>query len=165
VAGRFDDVENIHCFVARAAEQRAGTQYPGTVEAAKFSLGYLVPYVLIHGAPRIAAFTEKALQDGQIKAMQPKVAASLDPELGDGKNDSPVRIRITMKDGRTFEQRKDYGSGSNRHPMTKAQLEEKYLDCAVQSVDAESAKKILTVLNELPERQSLADLWPLLRKS
>ena len=48
---------------------RAGTQYPATVESAKFSVAYLVPYALIHGAPRIAAFTEKALADDRIKAL------------------------------------------------------------------------------------------------
>ena len=63
VAGRFNDIKNIHCGVARAAGQRASTAYPADTEQAKFSVGYLVPYALVHGAPRIAAFTDKALAD------------------------------------------------------------------------------------------------------
>ena len=61
VAGRLDDIKSIHCGVSRAAGQRASTAYPSNTEQAKFSVGYLVPYSLVHGAPRIAAFTDKAL--------------------------------------------------------------------------------------------------------
>jgi 2-methylcitrate dehydratase PrpD len=165
VGARLADIKNIHCFVARSAGQRAGTQYPTTVEAAKFSVGYLVPYALVHGAPKIAAFTTKALADERVKALAATVTASVDPELGAGGDDSPARIRVTLASGETFEQRKDYGSGSNRHPMTTAQMEEKFFDCAAQAVDQETAKKILAILNALPSGDNLNALWPLLRKA
>jgi 2-methylcitrate dehydratase PrpD len=165
VGSRLSDVKNIHCYVTRAAGQRAGTQYPATVEAAKFSVGYLVSFALVHGAPRIAAFTEQALHDERTKTLARTVTASVDPELGLGGDDSPARIRVTMMDGQVFEQRKDFGSGSNKNPMTQAQIEEKFLDCAAQVIDADTAKKILAFLNALPEQQSFELLWPLLRKA
>jgi 2-methylcitrate dehydratase PrpD len=164
VGARLSDIKNIHCYVTRAAGQRAGTQYPATVESAKFSVGYLVPYALIHGAPRIAAFTEQALRDEGVRALAKTVTASVDPELGPGGDDSPARIRITMIDGQIFEQRKDFGSGSNKNPMTQAQIEAKFFDCAAQVIDADTAKKILAFLNALPEQPSFKDFWPLLRK-
>ena len=34
VDGRLDEIKNVHCFVARAAGQRAATSYPTTTEAA-----------------------------------------------------------------------------------------------------------------------------------
>jgi 2-methylcitrate dehydratase PrpD len=165
VGTRLSDIKSIHCYVTRAAGQRAGTQYPATVESAKFSVGYLVPYALIHGAPRIAAFTERALQDEHIRALAKTVTASVDPELGPGGDDSPARIRVTMVDGQVFEQRKDFGSGSNRNPMSASQLEGKFFDCAAQVTDADTAKKILAFLRALPEQPSFNDFWPLLRKS
>ncbi len=165
VGTRISEIKGIHCFVARSAGQRAGTQYPTTVEAAKFSVGYLVPYALVHGAPKIAAFTEKALADERLKALAKTVTASVDPELGPGGDDSPARIRITLADGEVFEQRKDYGSGSNRLPMTTAQIEEKFFDCAAQVMSADVAKKILAILNRLPTGENLNELWPLLRKA
>jgi 2-methylcitrate dehydratase PrpD len=164
VAGRFDAIKNIHCFVARAAGQRATTTWPADTEQAKFSVGYLVPYALVHGAPRIAAFTSKALDDDRLKALQPKVTASVDPELGRGDDDSPARIRITMNDGAVYEQRKDFSTGSHMLPMTPAELEDKFQDCAAQVMDKERAAKILAILNELPTRASFADFWPLFRK-
>ena len=151
--------------MARSAGQRAGTQYPTTVEAAKFSVGYLVPYALIHGAPKIAAFTERALQDERLKALAATVTASIDPELGPGGDDSPARIRITLADGQVLEQRKDYASGSYRNPITSAQIEEKFFDCAAQAMSPAVAQNVLAVLNRLPSGESLSDLWSLLRKA
>jgi 2-methylcitrate dehydratase PrpD len=165
VGARLSEIKGIHCFVTRNAGQRAGTQYPATVEAAKFSVAYLVPYALIHGAPRIAAFTEKALADERIKALAKTVTASVDPELGPGTDGSPARLRITLASGEVLEQRNDHASGSERNPMTAAQIEEKFLDCATQTVSADAAKRILAFLNTLPERHSFAELWPLLRKA
>src|SRR5207248_1770510 len=101
---------------------RAGTQYPSTVEAAKFSVAYLVPYALIHGAPRISAFTEAAIADDRIKALARTVTASVDPDLGPGTDGSPARIRITFADGQVIEQYMEHSSGSRGKPMTEAQI-------------------------------------------
>ncbi len=165
VAGRLDDIKSIHCGVSRAAGQRAGTAYPSNTEQAKFSVGYLVPYSLVHGAPRIAAFTEKALHDDRLKAIQPKITAAVDPELGPGGDDSPAKIRITMADGQVFEVRKDFSTGSIKLPMSQAQLEEKFNDCAAVVIDKGRAAKILAILNALPSRDSFDDFWPLFRKA
>jgi 2-methylcitrate dehydratase PrpD len=165
VGARLDAIKNIHCFVTRNAGQRAGTQYPTTVEGAKFSVAYLVPYALIHGAPRIAAFTEVALQDARVRALAKTVTAGIDPELGPGTEGSPARIRITLANGEVLEQRKDQASGSARNPMTPAQLEDKFMDCAAQAVSADVAKKILAALDALRDLRSLDDVWPLFRKA
>ena len=79
--------------------------------------------------------------------------------------DSPARIRITMDDGQTFEQRKDYSTGSHKLPMTQAQLEEKFHDCCALVMGRERAGRILGILNALPASGSFADFWPLFRKA
>jgi 2-methylcitrate dehydratase PrpD len=166
VGKRLSSIKSIHCYVTQMAARRAGTQFPATTEAAKFSIGFLVPYALVHGAPRIATFTEKSLKDERIRALAKLVTASVDEELSRViKDDSPARIRITMTDGQVFEQRKDYGSGAAKNPMSKAQIEAKYTDCVTQVLSAETAGQILAVLNSLPDRTSFDALWPLLRKA
>ena len=40
-----------------------------------------------------------------------------------------------MADGETFELRKDLSTGSNKLPMSKAQLEEKFHDCAALMIE------------------------------
>jgi 2-methylcitrate dehydratase PrpD len=163
VASRLADITSIHCSVTRNAGQRAGTQYPVSIENAKFSLSYMVAYSLVHGAPMIGAFTEEAIRDEQVKAVAKTVSATVDPALGPGTRESPAVLKITLADGQTFEQRVDHQTGSIQNPMTQAQIEAKFRDCAAQSVNADVAGKILAVLNALPARQSFDDFWPLLR--
>ena len=97
--------------------------------------------------------------------MQPKITAAVDPELGPGGDDSPASIRITMNDGQVFEQRKDFSTGSIKLPMSQAQLEEKFYDCAALVMDKGRAAKILAILNALPAARSFDDFWPLFRKA
>jgi 2-methylcitrate dehydratase PrpD len=165
LGNRVSDITGIHAFVTRNAGQRAGTQYPRSVENAKFSVAYLIAYSLLHGAPKIPAFTEEALQDERVKALARTVTASVDPELGPGTDDSPARVRITLSNGQTIEQRIDYPTGSTRNPMSQAQIEAKFLDSAAQAVSLDVAKKILAALSALPGRPSFDDFWPLIRSS
>jgi 2-methylcitrate dehydratase PrpD len=165
LASRLTDVTSIHCSVTRNAGQRAGIQYPQSVENAKFSLAYMVAYSLVHGAPMIAAFTEEAIRDERVKALAKTVSATVDPALGPGTRESPAILKVTLADGQTFEQRVDFQTGSIKNPRTQAQIENKFRDCAAQSVNADVAGKILAVLNALPARPSFADFWPLIRLS
>jgi 2-methylcitrate dehydratase PrpD len=165
LTSRLTDITSIHCSVTRNAGQRAGIQYPQSVENAKFSLAYMVAYSLVHGAPMIAAFTEEAIRDERVKALAKTVSATVDPALGPGTRESPAILKVTLADGQTFEQRVDFQTGSIKNPMTQAQIENKFRDCAAQSVNADVTGKILAVLNALPARPSFDDFWPLIRLS
>ena len=165
LAARLDDIKSIHCSVTRNAGQRAGLQYPQSIENAKFSLAYVVAYSLVHGAPKIGAFTEAAIRDERVKALARTVSATVDPALGPGTRESPAILKVTLANGESFEQRVDFQTGSIQKPMTQAQVEEKFLDCAAQSVSAQTGRKILAALNALPRQPSLDDLWPLVRLS
>ena len=165
LAPRLADITSIHCSVTRNAGQRAGTQYPQSIENAKFSLSYMVAYSLVHGAPMIGAFTEEAIRDDQVKAVARTVSATVDPALGPGTRESPAILKVTLADGQTFEKRIDYQTGSIQNPMTQAQVEAKFLDCAAQSIKSDVARQILAALNALPARPSFTDFWPLVRLS
>ena len=73
--------------------------------------------------------------------------------LGPGTRESPAILKVTLSDGQTFEQRVDFQTGSIKNPMTQAQIENKFRDCAAQSVQPDVAGKIIAVLNELPGRR------------
>jgi 2-methylcitrate dehydratase PrpD len=161
---KLDEVANIHCQVSASSAERINTQWPVDVEAAKFSAAYVIAYSLVHGAPRIPAFTEQALKDERVRAMAKLVTAAPDSSLSDAFGESPAKLKITLKNGQAFEHRQDYATGSQKRPMTQAQLEEKFLDCAAQAMNADVSKKILATLNALPNQRSFDDLWPLLRK-
>jgi 2-methylcitrate dehydratase PrpD len=100
-----------------------------------------------------------------VKAVAKTVSATVDPALGPGTRESPAVLKVTLSDGQTFEQRVDHQTGSIQNPMTQAQIENKFRDCAAQSVRPEVAGKILAVLNALPSQRAFDDFWPLIRLS
>jgi 2-methylcitrate dehydratase PrpD len=165
VGARLNDIANIHCMVSKSSAQRINTLWPDSVEAAKFSAAYVVAYSLVHGAPRIPAFTEQALKDERVRALARLVTSAADPDLSDALGDSPAKLKITLKNGQTFEHRRDYATGSQKVPMTQAQVEAKFNDCAAQTMNAEVARKILATLNTLAERRSFDDFWTLIRRA
>src|SRR5215470_5740744 len=165
VGARLDDVSNIHCLVSKSSAQRINTLWPDSVEAAKFSASYVVAYSLVHGAPRIPAFTEQALKDERVRALGRLVTAAADPDLSDAFGESPAKLRITLKSGQTFEQQRDYATGSQKVPMTPAQVEAKFTDCAAQVMSAEAGRKVYAFIDTLPAQRSFDPLWPLLRKA
>jgi 2-methylcitrate dehydratase PrpD len=165
VGARISDIANIQCLVSKSSATRINTQWPDSVEAAKFSAAYVIAYALVHGAPRIPAFTEQALKDERVRTVARLVTAGGDPELGDAFGESPAKLKITLKDGQTFEHRRDYATGSQKAPMTQAQIEAKFNDCAAQAVSADVARKMLATLNTLHERRSFDDFWTLIRRA
>jgi hypothetical protein len=94
---RVEDIANIHCWMSPSSAKRVNTKYPGDVEAAKFSAAYVLAYSLIHGIPKINAFTTEALQDARVKALAGLVTASADPNLSDAVGENPTRVKITLK--------------------------------------------------------------------
>ena len=50
-------------------------------------------------------------------------------------------------------------------PMTQAQLEEKFMDCATQTVSADAAKKLFAFVNTIDKQPSFGDFYSLLRKA
>ena len=44
-------------------------------------------------------------------------------------------------------------------------MAEKFFDCAKEAVSADAAQKIFATLNALGEQPTLADFWPLLRRT
>ncbi len=105
--GRTNEITNIHCWMSPSSAKRVVTKYPIDVESAKFSASYVVAYSLLYGAPKIKAFTQEALNDARIKALAGLVTASADPQLSDEWG-NPTRVKITLKDGGTFQEQRDY---------------------------------------------------------
>jgi 2-methylcitrate dehydratase PrpD len=161
---RFGAVVAIKAGISKYAANRATDQYPASTEAAKFNLQYVVAYALAHGVPKLAAFSEAAIRDPRVKELAGMVAIAIDPEFADhAAGDYPTRLTLTLKDGSSHEQLVVYASGTQQNPMSAAQMEEKFLDCAAQAVSGEAARKILAMLKTLGEQPSFAELWPLLR--
>ena len=74
-------------------------------------------------------------------------------------------MRITLKDGRTFELQRDHATGSKQVPMTPAQVEEKFIDCATQTVSADAARKLFAIVTTFGNQPSFGEFFSLVRKA
>jgi 2-methylcitrate dehydratase PrpD len=63
---------------------------------------------------------------------------------------------VKLTDGRTFAGRRDFGKGSKANPMSDAEVEQKFLDCAeFARLPADQARLALDMINEL---ETLTDI-------
>ena len=161
---RLDRIEAIRVTATTHAANRVIDRYPWSDDSSRFSLKYLVPYALIHGAPTLATFTEKALDDPRVRALSEKISTGVDREFPDttAEGGSPGRVRIAFDDGSSLERAVLDASGSPAAPMTETVFRAKFDDCCAQSVDAGKADALYSYLRSPGEMRKLGDLWPLL---
>jgi len=164
IGSRSGEITNIHVSMSPSSAKRVVTKYPIDVESAKFSASYVIGYALIHGVPNIKAFTRESLNDPRVKTLATLVTASADPQLSDEWG-NPTRVKITLKDGTTFEQQRDYPIGSPEVPLTMVQVQDKFMDCATLTISEDSAKKLFAIVSTITSRPSFGDFWSLVSKA
>jgi 2-methylcitrate dehydratase PrpD len=126
-----EDVTEILCEVAEGTVHRlweplAQKQAPPNAYAAKFSVPFCIAVGFITGDAGIAAFTEETVADPRIRTLAGKVRYIVDP-----KNPYPQRytghVRATLRDGRVVEERQADLRGGARDPLTRAEIEAKFM--------------------------------------
>ena len=161
---RLVSIERIAVGATGHATRRVIDRYPWSEDSARFSLRYLIPHTLIHGAPTLDTFSEAALDDDRVRALSDRVSAAIDDEFADttATGHSPARVVITFDGGERLEEVVHHASGSPEAPMSENAIRRKFQDCAARAVDEATASAIYDHLRHLGDRQSLRGLWPLL---
>jgi 2-methylcitrate dehydratase PrpD len=163
LVGRVADIAKIEVGVTRHAFQEIGSAYPNSIESAKFSMPYIGAWTVLHGAPAIATFTQKSIDEAAVKALAPKISHHVDAQFADELAEAPGRVVVTMTNGETLEKMVWYASGSPKNPMTPAQIEAKFFDCAKQAMKEDQAKQLFDWLVDLPKQASFAEFWKMAR--
>jgi 2-methylcitrate dehydratase PrpD len=159
------DIAAIKTSITKFAASRIGSAYPTSIESAKFSMPYVAAYTALYGAPMLKAFTEEAIHDPAVKALAGKVSVAIDSEFADVLEESPSRVTVTLRDGRTVERMRYYASGTPQVPLTQEQVEEKFFSCAERAVDNAAAAKIFAFLSRIEQEGSFAELWSLTKRA
>ena len=164
---RLDRIATIAIGATNHAASRVKTQYPDNEDAARFSLKYVIPHTLIHGAPTLASFTGEALRDSAVRTLSDRVTALVDDAFADVSTSgiSPSRVTITFDDGESLEKIVHHPSGSREAPMSDAVIRAKFDDCTRQAESGEAAPTLYDYLRNLRNHESLTDLWPMLAAS
>ncbi len=149
-----ENVKELVCDVAEGTVHRlweplAAKQAPPNGYAAKFSSPYLLAYGFVHGNVGLDAFSETAVRDQAVLALAAKTSFVIDP-----KNPYPNaftgHIRATLKDGTVVEERQPHFRGGAHEPLTRQDIEEKFmLNARHGGWDEKRAQAALGLLRKL----------------
>lgn len=162
------DIDAIELRVAPAAvpivcEPLADKLRPASSYAACFSLPYAVAVVLACGRAGIDEFSEQRIRDSEVLALTARIHYVADATLPFPRS-FPGWIKIRLRDGRELEQRMNASRGSREHPMSSAELEEKFSANAVRCLPLPSASAIWDAGTRLDQLGDISDFTRLLTK-
>ena len=126
-----DDVVEMMCEVGEGTVHRlweplAAKQKPGNGYAGKFSTPYCIACGFVHGNVGLSDFSDAAVRDPAVVALAGKVRYRIDPQNPYPKNFTG-HIRATLRDGTVVEERQPYMRGGAQEPLTRADIQEKFL--------------------------------------
>jgi 2-methylcitrate dehydratase PrpD len=99
-----------------------------------------------------------------IGAMAQRTRLVAEPELVSSPGASPAIVEVRTVDGRLFRERVDYARGRSENPMTRQELEHKFVELAEPAVGEQRAREIIPVVDHLEELGDVCELVRLLQR-
>jgi 2-methylcitrate dehydratase PrpD len=128
---RAEDVEEMICEVGEGTVHRlweplAAKQHPPNGYAAKFSTPFLIASGFLHDGVGLDSFGAEAVHDERVRTLAAKIRYVVDPN-NPYPNVFTGHIRARLKDGRVIEERQPHFRGGASEPLSRAELEEKFM--------------------------------------
>jgi 2-methylcitrate dehydratase PrpD len=160
-----NDVERIECpvtafIVTIVCEPTQEKFAPASDSHGRVSLQYTLAEALYFGELGKNAYGAESLRNPKILALARRVNYRVDPEYpGPGRFKGAVKV--TLKDGRSFEEVEEYNRGSAENPMSHAELRDKFDQNAEGFLRPEQRDRLaaeIQRLESLPIASALLDL-------
>jgi 2-methylcitrate dehydratase PrpD len=160
-----ENVERIECPVAPfivgiVCEPVVEKWAPASDSHGRVSLQYTLAEALYCGSLGKDAYCAESLRHPEILALARRVSYYADPAFpGPGRFKGVVRI--TMRDGGSFEEAEEFNRGSLENPMGEAELLAKFHDNAASyllSNERHALAELILKLEELPDANALVSL-------
>jgi 2-methylcitrate dehydratase PrpD len=132
---------------------------PATSSEAKFSLHYCLAAALVFGRVGLDEFSEKRLNDSQLRELSKKIVVKVDHEFANAVLGS-ARVTIRIRDGRQMSFKVNVPKGYPDNPLTASELKQKFRRLACVALTKSQAEKIILRVENLDKIQvsSLASL-------
>jgi 2-methylcitrate dehydratase PrpD len=114
--------------VHRLWEPLAAKQAPTNGYAGKFSQPYCIAAALVRGNVGLSDFTDASVKDARVREVAAKVRYRIDPQ-NPYPNAFTGHIRATLADGSVIEERQPHFRGGANEPLTRADIEDKFVLC------------------------------------
>lgn len=135
------EIEKITVQTYQTALDVTGNFSPKSAFQCRFSLPYVVSHGLLHGSVRLNAFVDEQMESTETRELMKNLTLLSDDELTSKfPNQRAARIKITLKDGQTFEHFSPCRKGDPEAPLTDGELDHKFFELADGVISAEQAK-------------------------
>src|SRR5688572_14351125 len=130
----------------------------------KFSFAFLLSAIILRGRAGKAEFTDQFVSSAECQAMQERIETEFDPEIeAMGWERIRSRIDVRTKDGRTITRWADENyRGSPHNPLSDAELEGKFRDCAAGLLDDQRLSQVLAAVRAIETLDDVGELLDLL---
>ena len=143
--------------ILRLAEPLEYRRRPPHSAQAKFSIPFTAAVAMTYGDVRLRNYTADGLKDPKVLAMADRVWVEKDARAERPKEAASVRIRL--RDGKVHQKEVLYPLGDDRrNPMSQAQIEDKFRDCASFSLIPISKAKVDEVIRLVANLEHVADV-------
>ena len=128
---KLEEIKELVCEVGEGTVHRlweplAAKQRPANGYAGKFSTPYCIAAGFVRGNVGLDAFTDDAVKDARVTALASKVRYRIDPN-NPYPNNFTGHIRAVLADGRVVEERQPHMRGGAHEPLTRGDIEEKFV--------------------------------------
>ena len=152
-------IEAVDVDVVKHTFDRIVFRVPQTGIQGKFCMPYLVSRAISDGRIGLDIFTDEAVRDQKILKLAERVQMRLDTNLK--KIDPagrPCRVTVRLKNGQSYTCEAQHAKGGPEFPMTEAELEAKFFDCAKEAMPVDMAQQALDYVARL---ETLDNIRPL----
>jgi len=123
----------------------------------KFSLHYCVSAALVDGRVGLDTFTEAKVADPAIRDLVGRITMEADDRVRDG-TEFPTVIEVETASGRRVEKLVPLAIGKPERWFSRAQLEDKFMDCAGRAQSESAARRAFDVLLAMDGGARVRDL-------
>jgi 2-methylcitrate dehydratase PrpD len=150
-----EDVAEIHVY-AGANVVNILYDFPQSGLEGKFSLHFCLTCILLRRRASLKDFSDDFVKSPEVQQMMKRIKTFLDPEIeATGYNQISSRIEVKRKDGRIL--RKDSGpyKGGPERPLSEAELDRKFGDCAGLVLPTEKTYQALNLMRQIEKLQDI----------
>lgn len=142
-----EKIDRIRVGTYAKALEVTGDFEPVTGYEAKFSLPYCASVALIEGRVRLNAFDREHLDDQSIRALMKRIELYVDDAADNGfPRQRAAIVEITTRDGERFEFRAPTRKGDPDHPLSDAELVDKYRELSAPVAGDAATESLLDSL-------------------
>ncbi|MEM7532127.1 MAG: MmgE/PrpD family protein [Chloroflexota bacterium] len=159
-----DQIAQIHIATYGPGYEIVKEMAPQTPYQAKFSIAYCVAIALLEGVVGLEQFDTQrfgtdgssGVQDANVNALLAKTTVVVDEALSAMYPAAwPVRLTITLADGRILYGSADYPRGNPENPVETVVLADKFRSLIVPRFGAELAESGIALVERLPECEAV----------